>query len=127
MNEPDSNTDTGLALSCPACGETLSAAPGSEELLGCPENHQYTLPTLLFGQSMRASALIEAGARLLEEQERLVRAIAHQLWDSQSLAAFKLEGQADRLRETTGALRQIITEGVLQSQPLKEVHGSSSN
>jgi hypothetical protein len=127
MNEPDSNIDTGLALSCPACGDNLTAVPGSEELLGCPANHQYTLPTLLFGQSMRASALIEAGARLLEEQQRLVRAIATQLWDSQSLAAFKLEGQADRLRETTGALRQIITEGVLQNQPLKEVHGTSAN
>jgi hypothetical protein len=127
MSDHEPNLDTGLALSCPACGENLSAVPGSEELLGCPANHQYTLPTLLFGQSMRASALIEAGARLLEEQERLVRAIAIQLWESQSLAAFKLEGQADRLRETTGALRQIITEGVLQSQPLKEVHGTSSN
>ena len=126
MND-ESNIEMGLALSCPACGETLSAVPGSEELLGCSGNHQYTLPTLLFGQSMRASALIEAGARLLEEQERLVRAIATQLWDSQSLAAFKLEGQADRLRETTGALRQIITEGVLQSQPLKEVHEASKN
>jgi len=103
MNEPDSNIDTGLALSCPACGDNLTAVPGSEELLGCP------------------------GARLLEEQQRLVRAIATQLWDSQSLAAFKLEGQADRLRETTGALRQIITEGVLQNQPLKEVHGTSAN
>jgi len=126
MND-ESNIEMGLALSCPACGETLSAVPGREELLGCTANHQYTLPTLLFGQSMRASALIEAGARLLEEQERLVRAIATQLWDSQSLAAFKLEGQADRLRETTGALRQIITEGVLQSQPLKEVHEASKN
>jgi hypothetical protein len=95
-------------------------------MLACSANHQYTLPTLLFGQSMRASALIEAGARLLEEQERLIRAIATQLWEGQSLAAFKLEGQADHLKETTDALRQIVSEGVLQSQPLKEVHGSSN-
>src|SRR6185503_5658141 len=126
MNDPESNIETGLALSCPACGENLTAVPGSDEMLGCPANHQYTLPTLLFGQSMRASALIEAGARLLEEQERLIRAIATQLWDSQSLAAFKLEGQADRLRETTGALRQIIAEGVLQTQPLKDMDESSN-
>src|SRR4026207_988307 len=108
MNEPDANLDTGLALSCPACGENLTAVPGSEELLGCPANHQYTLPTLLFGQSMRASALIEAGARLLEEQERLVRAIATQLWESQSLAAFKPEGQGDRPPEATGAPRPTL-------------------
>ena len=127
MNDPESNLGTGLSLSCPACGETLTATPGSDEMLGCPANHQYTLPTLLFGQSMRASALIEAGARLLEEQERLVRAIAAQLWSGQSLAAFKLEGQADRLKETTDALRHLITEGVLQSQPLKEVTGHSNS
>jgi hypothetical protein len=126
MQDPESNIQTGLSLSCPACGDPLSAAGGSEEMLACSANHQYTLPTLLFGQSMRASALIEAGARLLEEQERLIRAIATQLWNSQSLAAFKLEGQADRLKESSGALRQIITEGVLESQPLKEVHGSSN-
>jgi hypothetical protein len=126
MTDPESNIETGLALSCPACGENLTAVPGSDEMLGCPANHQYTLPTLLFGQSMRASALIEAGARLLEEQERLIRAIAQQLWHGQSIAAFKLEGQADRLKETTEALRQTITEGVLQTQPLKDVHGSSN-
>jgi hypothetical protein len=126
MQDPDSNIQAGLSLSCPACGDGLSAVAGSDEMLACEANHQYTLPTLLFGQSMRASALIEAGARLLEEQEHLVRAIATQLWNGQSLAAFKLEGQADRLKETTDALRQIITEGVLQSQPLKEVNGSSN-
>ena len=126
MEDPESNIQTGLSLSCPACGESLAAVAGSEEMLACVANHQYTLPTLLFGQSMRASALIEAGARLLEEQERLIRAIATQLWESQSLAAFKLEGQADRLKETTDALRQIVSEGVLQAQPLKEVHGSSN-
>lgn len=126
MNDPEPNLETGLSLSCPACGENLTAIPGSDEMLGCPANHQYTLPTLLFGQSMRASALMEAGARLLEEQERLVRAIATQLWNSQSLAAFKLEGQADRLKETTEALRHLISEGVLQTQPLKEVSASSN-
>jgi hypothetical protein len=126
MTDPESNIETGLALSCPACGENLTAVPGSDEMLGCPANHQYTLPTLLFGQSMRSSALIEAGARLLEEQERLIRAIANQLWDGQSLAAFKLEGQADRLKETTEALRLLVAEGVLQGQPLKDVHGSSN-
>jgi hypothetical protein len=127
MDDPDSNIETGLALTCPACGETLSAVPGSDEMLGCAANHQYTLPTLLFGQSMRASALIEAGTRLLEEQERLLRVIAAQLWNTQSLAAFKLEGQADRLRETSDALRHLVSEGVLQTQPLKDIHGSSAN
>lgn len=126
MIDPESNTETGLALSCPACGESLTAVPGSDEMLGCPANHHYTLPTLLFGQSMRASALIEAGAHLLEEQERLVRAIAQQLWNGQSLAAFKLEGQADRLKETTDALRHLIAEGVLQTQPLKDMDESSN-
>ena len=126
MQDPESNIQTGLSLSCPACGENLSAVPGSDDMLACSANHQYTLPTLLFGQSMRASALIEAGARLLEEQEHLVRAIATQLWNSQSLAAFKLEGQADRLKETMEALRQLISEGVLQTQPLKEMHESSN-
>jgi hypothetical protein len=127
MIDPDAHTESGLALSCPACGENLITVPGSEDLLGCPAQHQYTLPTLLFGQSMRASALIEAGARLLEEQERLVRAIAQQLWQGQSLAAFKLEGQADRLKDTTESLRHLITEGVLQTQPLKEVSGSPNS
>jgi hypothetical protein len=127
MRDPEPNTEAGLSLSCPACGESLTAIPGSNEMLGCPANHQYTLPTLLFGQSMRASALLEAGARLLEEQERLVRAIALQLWNEQSLAAFKLEGQADRLKETTEALRHLVTDGVLQAaQPLKEVTSSSN-
>ena len=126
MTDPESNTEAGLALSCPACGENLTAIPGSSEMLGCPANHQYTLPTLLFGQSMRAGALIEAGARLLEEQEHLVRAIALQLWNTQSLNAFKLEGQADRLKDTTEALRRIISDGILQTQPLKEVDGSSN-
>ena len=126
MNDPEHNLETGLSLSCPACGENLTATPGNDEMLGCPANHQYTLPTLLFAQSMRASALMEAGARLLEEQERLVRAIATQLWNTQSLAAFKLEGQADRLKETTDALRHLITDGVLQSQPLRDVSASSN-
>jgi hypothetical protein len=126
MEDPESNLQTGLSLSCPTCGDNLSAVAGSDDTLACAANHQYTLATLLFGQSMRASALIEAGARLLEEQERLIRAIATQLWESQSLAAFKLEGQADRLKETTEGLRQIVTEGVLQAQPLKEIHGSSN-
>ena len=126
MQDPESNIQTGLSLSCPACGDPLTAVPGSDEMLACAANHQYTLPTLLFGQSVRASALIEAGARLLEEQERLVRAIATQLWNNQSLAAFKLEGQADRLKETAEALRQIISDGVLQTPPLNEAHGSSN-
>jgi hypothetical protein len=126
MQDPDANLDTGLSLSCPACGESLAAVPGSDQMLGCPANHQYTLPTLLFAQAMRASALLEAGARLLEEQERLVRAIAAQLWNTESLATFKLEGQADRLKETTETLRHLITDGVLQSHPLGEVTGSSN-
>ena len=127
MDNHDFHTETGIALSCPACGEHLTAVPGSDEMLGCPANHQYTLPTLLFSQSMRASALIEAGARLLEEQEHLIRAIASQLWNTQSLAAFKLEGQADRLKETTEALRGVVSEGVLQVTPLPDVPHPSSN
>jgi hypothetical protein len=126
MQDPDANLEAGLSLSCPACGETLSALDGSDDMLGCPAGHHYTLPTLLFAQAMRASALLEAGARLLDEQEHLVRAIAAQLWNSESLASFKLEGQADRLRETTDSLRHLITEGVLQSQPLRGVTGSDN-
>jgi hypothetical protein len=126
MKDPKPNTATGPHLTCPACDEPLSAVPGMSDMLGCPANHLYTLPNLLCAQSIQAGALIEAGARLLEEQKHLVRAIAQELWDSQSLAAFKLEGQAERLKETTDTLRRIVTDTVLQSQPLTEANDSSN-
>src|SRR5436190_13509523 len=33
MMDPESNLQTGLSLSCPACGESLTAAAGSEDML----------------------------------------------------------------------------------------------
>ena len=66
-----------------------------------------------YSESRRVAALCESGARLLEEQERLVRQIAQQLWNTQTLTAFRLEGRADRLRETREALRTFIREDFL--------------
>jgi hypothetical protein len=127
QHELDSDLDSNLSLACPACGEPLVAVPSGEDLLCCPAHHQYTLPTLLLGQSMRAAALFEAGARLLEEQEHLVRAIASQLWNTQTLTAFKLEGQADRLMHTTEVLRKIIKDGAFDSPSLAEKEEKSAN
>lgn len=113
MSETPANQATSFVLTCPECGSSLGSVPDAEDVLCCPSHHRYTLPELLVGQSRRVASLCEAGARLLEEQERLVRQIAHQLWNTRTLTAFKLEGQADRLKETMEALRIFIREGVL--------------
>ncbi|HLY10280.1 MAG TPA: hypothetical protein VKW04_13315 [Planctomycetota bacterium] len=97
-------------LTCPECGSSLKGVPDNEEVLCCPSHHRFTLPGLIVGQSRRASALCDSATRLLEEQERLVRQIAKQLWDTQTLTAFRLEGRADRLRETLEAIRTFIRE-----------------
>src|SRR5579859_8059331 len=100
MSTPSADPTSPLALSCPECGELLSSVPDHGDVLCCPSHHRFTLPSLILGQSRRVATLCETGARLLEEQERLVRQIAEQLWNSQPLAAFRLEGRADQLRET---------------------------
>lgn len=116
-----------LALTCPECGSPLDAVPDCEAELCCPSHHRFTLPALLIGQSRRVASLCEAGARLLEEQERLVRQIAGQLWNTRTLTAFKLEGQADRLQDAKEALRCFIQEGVLGAPPPMEAEESSMN
>lgn len=126
MTDPDANVEVQIVLSCPVCGETLAAVPANDGQLCCPTHHQFTLPTLLLNQSARAASLFGAGTRLLDEQERLVRAIAEQIWTSQPLVAFKLEGQAERLRETTEAIRQIIAAGAVEQQPLKDFESHSN-
>ena len=113
MSETPANQATPIALTCPECGSSLGCVPDADDVLCCPSHHRYTLPELLVGQSRRVASLCEAGVHLLEEQERLVRQIAQQLWNTRTLTAFKLEGQADRLRETKETLRIFIREGVL--------------
>jgi hypothetical protein len=113
MSDSAADQTSPLALTCPECGSSLSSVPDNEEVLCCPSHHRYTLPSLILGQSRRVAALCESGARLLEEQERLVRQIAQQLWNTQTLTAFRLEGRADRLRETRDALRTFIREDFL--------------
>ncbi len=126
MQDHEQETQISLQLSCPACGENLTATPGGANTLSCSAKHEYTLQTLLINQSIRATSLIEASARLLEEQEKLVRTIAQQLWETQSLAAFKLEGQADRLDDTIATLRHVLNEGVPTTSAMKEFTPSSN-
>ena len=113
MSDPTADPPSPQMLTCPECGSSLSGVPDNGEVLCCPSHHRYTLPSLILGQSRRVAALCESGARLLEEQERLVRQIAQQLWNTQTLTAFRLEGRADRLRETREALRTFIREDFL--------------
>ena len=113
MSDPAADPASPLTLTCPECGSSLNSVPDNDEVLCCPSHHRYTLPALILGQSRRVAALCETGARLLEEQERLVRQIAQQLWNTQTLTAFRLEGRADRLRETRDALRTFIREDFL--------------
>ena len=113
MSDPTADPAPSPTLTCPECGSSLNSVPDNSEVLCCPSHHRYTLPSLIVGQSRRVAALCETGAKLLEEQERLVRQIAHQLWNTQTLTAFRLEGRADRLRETRDALRAFIREDFL--------------
>jgi hypothetical protein len=113
MSDPTADPAPSPTLTCPECGSSLNCVPDNAEVLCCPSHHRYTLPSLILGQSRRVAALCETGAKLLEEQERLVRQIASQLWNTQTLTAFRLEGRADRLRETRDALRTFIREDFL--------------
>ncbi len=113
MSDPAADPAPSPTLTCPECGSSLNSVPDNSEVLCCPSHHRYTLPSLILGQSRRVAALCETGAKLLEEQERLVRQIASQLWNTQTLTAFRLEGRADRLRDTRNALRTFIREDFL--------------
>lgn len=123
MGDPSTDPAAPLVLTCPECGSSLNGVPDNDEVLCCPSHHRYTLPALLMGQSQRVASLCEAGARLLEEQEQLIRQIAHQLWQSRTLTAFKLEGQAERLKEAKAALRSFIQDGVLACGMSEEEDG----
>lgn len=98
---------TPMYLSCPTCGENLTASKADDTLI-CITDHEFQLPDLLLAQSTRAATLIEAGCRLLEEQELLVRNISKFLWVNEAMAALKLESQADKLHETVDKLRAIV-------------------
>lgn len=126
MANDESPLDVHVALACPICGEGLASVPEDDSQLCCPTHHRFTLPTLLLNQSARAVSMFDAGTRLLDQQERLVRAIAEQVWATQPLVAFKLEGQAERLRETTDSLRRIITAGAVDNPPLRELKGNAN-
>jgi hypothetical protein len=109
MNE-NPEMETSVVLSCPGCGHPLSMQTDATSSLACPTGHSYTLETLLIGQSIRAESLLQAAIRFLEQQESLVRGLARQMWQSQSVSALKLEGQADRIGETIGQLKAILQE-----------------
>ncbi len=79
MSHPSQKPAPPLTLTCPDCGATPSGVPDDDQSLCCPAHHRYTLAALLLGQSRRVALLCEEGARLLDEQERLVRQIAGHL------------------------------------------------
>lgn len=100
----------GLSLSCPSCGNFLTADADSNDKVSCVQGHAFTLPTLLLGQSIQAGTMIEAGIVLLQEQESLVRAIAKQLSIKEIMRSLQLEEQADKIAGIVESLRKIVAQ-----------------
>ena len=100
-----------VLISCPGCGHSMALQEeGVETGLACPNGHTYTLETLLLGQTLRVETLVQAAIQFLYQQESLVRGLAQQMWESQSVNAFRLEGQADRIAATIARLNAILRE-----------------
>src|ERR1043166_8986498 len=108
--EVNPEEDGKTLISCPGCGHSMTMGEEGEGCLTCPNGHTYTLETLLLGQSLRVETLIHAAIQFLHQQECLVRGLAQQMWESQSVTAFRLEGQADRISATITRLRAILKE-----------------
>jgi hypothetical protein len=105
----------------------MSFEEGGTGALTCPNDHTYTLETLLLGQTLRVETLVHAAIQFLHQQESLVRGLAQQMWESQSVSAFRLEGQADRIAETISKLRSILKEKQQAPEPKSVAPGYSSN
>jgi hypothetical protein len=93
-------------------------------ILSCPGGHNYTLEKLLLSQALRAESLVEGAIKYLEEQEVLVRGIAERLWQDHCLNAIRLEGQAERIRETIQELRNAVRLNSASPMPRGKVLGT---
>lgn len=117
MMSENPEEDGKVLISCPGCGHSMSLQEGVETGLTCPNGHTYTLETLLLGQTLRVETLVQAAIQFLHQQESLVRGLAQQMWESQSVSAFRLEGQADRIAATIARLNGILRERQESPEP----------
>jgi hypothetical protein len=107
MAHPE-NQDAGLTLACPSCGHVLTA--NTEETLKCMSNHVFTVPDLLINQSIQAGALINSGLVFLEQQVKVVRALALEHSISKPDLFLQLETQADKLEKIVEGIREAIRD-----------------
>ena len=97
-----------VLISCPGCGQSMILKDDTTGCLTCPNEHTYTLETLLLGQTLRVETLLHAAVQFLHQQESIVRGMAQQMLESHSVDAFRLEGQADHIAETISRLHGIL-------------------
>lgn len=105
MSHPE-NSGKGLELCCPTCAEFLGAA--SSSTFECSNKHQFTLAALLLGQSIQAGTMFRSGMILLEQQVKLIRAVAleHSITHPDKFLA--LENQADKLEAILVSVREAL-------------------
>lgn len=106
MNHPEDTNK--MVLSCPSCGQQLQG--GTSDVLSCSGNnaHVFTLPALLLAQSIQAGTLFKSGLELLNQQVKLVRAVALEQSMTKPDAFLKLEVKADELEKALNFIREAI-------------------
>lgn len=106
MTHPENSSS--MVLSCPSCGALLMR--DTEITLRCTSDHMFTLETLLLGQSAQAGTLFMSGLVLLEQQVKLVRAIALEQSITKPDLFLQLEMQADQLDKIINGVRSAILD-----------------
>ena len=107
--EDEAETKTLQVLSCPLCGQGLTAKDGEPPALSCSSDHEFTLQSLMSAQSLRTEALIRAAMRFLDEQERLARVLARHLSEAaQGITGFRLEEYAKQLSQAQAILLDLL-------------------
>ena len=73
-----------VLISCPGCGQSMILKDDTTGCLTCPNEHTYTLETLLLGQTLRVETLLHAAVQFLHQQESIVRGMALRQWPPRS-------------------------------------------
>lgn len=106
MMHPE-NEKGGLSLSCPTCAASLKGG-SDDKSLECEAKHCFTLESLLLAQSIKAGLLFSSGLTLLDQQVKLVRAIALEHSITKPDAFLQLEMKADQLEDVVTSIKEAI-------------------